>query len=207
MPTSERWIIRPESGSSVSVPADEKELVRIAEEHFADSADQIVAESAAELRYARRDPTGHFVGFESRGETAELLGLLPHPEGGWYRRTWETDIAVTPPGYGGQRPTGTAIYCLLLPGEASRWHRVRSDEIYLWHRGGPLTLWLGGAGAVPDQRPTDHRLGADLAAGERPQLRIPAGTWQRAEPAAGAEVLISCVVSPGFDFADFTVLD
>jgi uncharacterized protein len=50
-------------------------------------------------------------------------------------------------------------------------------------------------------------LGSDLLAGERPQALIPGGTWQSAEPAAGQPVLVSCVVSPGFDFADFRVAD
>jgi predicted cupin superfamily sugar epimerase len=47
----------------------------------------------------------------------------------------------------------------------------------------------------------------DLAAGQQPQLRVPAGVWQSAEPAAGEPVLVSCVVSPGFDFADFRLFE
>jgi predicted cupin superfamily sugar epimerase len=31
-------------------------------------------------------------------------------------------------------------------------------------------------------------------------------TWRAARPAADTEVLVSCVVAPGFDFADFTLL-
>jgi predicted cupin superfamily sugar epimerase len=191
MPTSNGWVLHTLGNNSVAVPAEEKEFVRIAEEHFAASTDQIVAESDSELRYARRDPTGHFVSFESRGNTAEQLDLLPHPEGGWYRRTWETAARVSPAGYVGERPTATAIYFLLRPGESSRWHRVRSDELYLWHRG-ELTVWLDSV---------EYVLGPD-----RPQLLIPGGTWQQAR-AGDTEALISCVVSPGFDFADFAVRD
>lgn len=192
-------------GVLVYDPATE---LHAAEVHFSDAIEQIVAvaESTGAVRYARRDPVGRFISFETRGETAERLDLLPHPEGGWYRRTWTAQTELHPPGYNGVRPTGTAIYFLLLAGEVSRWHRVRSDELYLWHRGGPLTLHLGGQGTTPEEQ-TTALLGPDLATGEVPQLHIPAGTWQRATPATEAEVLCTCVVSPGFDFVDFSVAD
>jgi hypothetical protein len=93
----------------------------------------------------------------------------------------------------------------LGPGEESAWHRVRSDEAWLWHSGGPLLLLDGGDGARPAARARTVTLGPDLAQGEMPQHVIPGGHWQAARPAAGREVLVSCVVAPGFDFADFTL--
>jgi predicted cupin superfamily sugar epimerase len=63
-------------------------------------------------------------------------------------------------------------------------------------------LTLGGRAPIP-AAPTTLLLGPDLAAGQQPQLLIPGGTWQTSVPAGADEVLISCVVSPGFDFADF----
>lgn len=136
--------------------------------------------------------------------TVELLGLLPHPEGGWYRETWRSAVSFQPDGYAGPRAAATGIYFLLRPGERSRWHRVRSDEVWLWHSGGPLTLRFGGFGEapLPDR---DEVLGTDLISGQRPQILIPGGVWQSAEPASDREVLVSCVVAPGFDFADFTL--
>lgn len=129
-------------------------------------------------------------------ELADLLDLEPHPEGGWYRETWRSDVEITPEGYGGTRASATAIYFLLAPGEESRLHRVRSAEIWLWHSGGPLTLEYG------DESVT---LGPDVGAGEQPQVVVPAGAWQAARPAGDQPVLVSCIVSPGFDFADFTM--
>jgi predicted cupin superfamily sugar epimerase len=82
------------------------------------------------------------------------------------------------------------------------WHSVRSDEVWLWHRGGRLTLLLGGDGDGPALERT-ITLGPDVENGEVPQALVPAGTWQAARPAADEEVLVSCIVSPGFDFADF----
>jgi uncharacterized protein len=141
-----------------------------------------------------------------RPPVAEQLDLQPHPEGGWFRETWRSAESCTPAGYSGQRSAATAIYFLLEPGERSRWHVVRSDELWLWHSGGPLTLRLGGNSQTPEDGNV-LVLGSDLLAGQRPQALVPGGMWQSAEPAAGEPVLVSCIVSPGFDFADFRLAD
>jgi uncharacterized protein len=141
----------------------------------------------------------------SRPPLAARLDLAPHPEGGWYRETWRSPVTFSPDGYAGPRSAATAIYFLLHPGERSRWHVVRSDELWLWHRGGPLDLRLGGQGDEPGEE-SPVMLGPDLDAGHRPQALVPGGVWQRAVPAKGEPVLVSCVVAPGFDFADFRLL-
>ena len=147
---------------------------------------------------------------------ARQLDLQPHPEGGWFRETWRSPMTFAPDGYEGTRSVATAIYFLLHPGERSRWHVVRSDELWFWHSGGPLTLRLRG-GAPPGDGlesgpagPTpagvvDVLLGSELRAGQQPQALVPGGTWQCAAPAADEPVLVSCVVAPGFDFADFSL--
>jgi len=146
---------------------------------------------------------------DPRPQLARLLDLAQHPEGGWYRRTYTSGVPVeAPPGGSGVRPAVTLIHYLLLPGERSAWHTVASDEIWLWHRGGPLRLWCAGTGAAPDNADvTSHLLGPAVEDGQRLQTLVPAGTWQSAEPATQEEVLVSCLVSPGFDFADFRLLD
>ncbi|GAA1037492.1 cupin domain-containing protein [Virgisporangium ochraceum] len=132
------------------------------------------------------------------------LGLQPHPEGGWFRETYRSPHSFTPGGYPDARSAATGIYFLLHPGERSRWHVVRSDELWLWHSGGPLELVLGGAGPDPGT-PEPTLLGGDVVAGQRPQVLVPGGVWQSAEPVGGEPVLVSCVVAPGFDYADFTL--
>lgn len=122
----------------------------------------------------------------------DLLGLAPHPEGGWYAETWRDD----PPG--GGRPAGTAIYYLLAAGQRSHWHRVDATEVWHHYAGAPLRL----AVSAGDRSPTTLLLGPDLDAGERPQAVVPAGAWQSAEP-AGAWALMGCTVSPGFTFEGF----
>ncbi|GAA1753956.1 cupin domain-containing protein [Luedemannella helvata] len=130
------------------------------------------------------------------------LGLEPHPEGGWYRRTWASPVTFVPPGYGGARAAATAIYFLLRPGEVSRWHVVRSAELWLWHAGGPLALTLGDA--LPVAR-SEIILGPHVGAGQQPQGIVPGGVWQTATPRGDQPTLVTCVVAPGFDFADWTM--
>nr|WP_106330096.1 cupin domain-containing protein [Actinoplanes italicus] len=135
-------------------------------------------------------------------DLVERLGLRPHPEGGWYRETWRSPVMFEPDGYDGPRHAATAIYFLLHPGERSAWHVVRSAELWFWHSGGPLLLRRGGSGDEPGDG-DEVLLGPDVAAGQEPQVLIPPGVWQAAEPAGDEPVLVSCVVAPGFDFADF----
>ena len=130
---------------------------------------------------------------------AETLDLEPHPEGGWYRETWRSDEGVRTSD-GRDRATATLIHFHLPAGESSAWHRVASDEVWLAHQG-VVTLELGGNGPEPGAGEPET-LGVDPTAGQRPQVAIPAGVWQRTLPSDGA-ALVSCVVSPGFDFADF----
>lgn len=124
----------------------------------------------------------------------EHLNLTPHPEGGHYRQTWVDQ------GSDG-RPTGTCIYFLLKAGERSHWHRVDATEIWLFHAGAPLILSLSDTDAGPS---CDHVLGPDLADGQFPQLIVPTHHWQAART-TGAYTLVSCTVSPGFQFEGFTL--
>jgi len=136
---------------------------------------------------------------------AENLDLAPHPEGGWYRETWRSDLTLgqpaLPPEYTGPRSAGTAILFLLMPGQQSAWHTVRSAELWFHHRGSPLLLEVG----AEQRGATTHLLGSDVIAGEQPQFVVPPGHWQRAVPRDGEPALVSCVVVPGFDFADFAL--
>ncbi|MBK1634132.1 cupin domain-containing protein [Rhodovulum adriaticum] len=126
-------------------------------------------------------------------EIIQALNLSPHPEGGWYRETWRA------PAENGARPAGTAIHYLLEAGQRSHWHRVDADEIWHFHAGGPLELRIAADAAGPARA---HLLGADLGAGQHPQLIVPAHHWQAARP-LGDWVLVGCTVSPGFLFEGF----
>jgi predicted cupin superfamily sugar epimerase len=133
-------------------------------------------------------------------ELKERLGLQPHPERGHYVETYRASLEVSTAA--GPRSASTAIYFLLTDEQnATFLHRLRSDELFHLYEGGPLEVLLLGAegGRVV-------RLGRDLAAGERPQLVIPAGTWFGTElPAGVAYCLWGCTVAPGFSFEDFAL--
>ena len=141
----------------------------------------------------------HDLHMTTRPPLAEQFDLQPHPEGGWYRETFRSATETAFPGYAGPRATATAIYFLLQPGESSAWHVVASDELWLWHAG-VLELILGGDGDDPVE---GERV---LLGPTRPQALVPAGEWQAARPVGDEPVLVSCVVSPGFDYADFRLL-
>jgi predicted cupin superfamily sugar epimerase len=119
------------------------------------------------------------------------LGLQPHPEGGWYRETFRQ------PAPDGGRAMATAILFLLDAGERSHWHRVDAAELWLWHAGSPLALSIADA----DGRRT-LMLGGDVLANQAPQALVPPHAWQAARADAGW-ALVSCIVTPGFDFAGF----
>lgn len=120
------------------------------------------------------------------------LAMQRHPEGGWYAETFRDSA-------GGPRGHSTAIYYLLEKGERSHWHKVTdASEVWLYHAGSPLKLSLSEDG----KSVATHRLGPDVVSGERPQVIVPAGCWQSAEP-TGDFTLVSCTVAPGFTFESF----
>lgn len=124
----------------------------------------------------------------------DRFGLQPHPEGGWFAETWRG-----PPGADG-RSVGTAILFLLQAGEHSHWHHVDATEHWIFNAGAPLLLQLSADGCSI----TDHRLGPEPWSGHRPHVRVEPGVWQGAQ-SLGDWSLVTCTVSPGFDFAGFTL--
>lgn len=130
-----------------------------------------------------------------------MLGLAPHPEGGFYREIWRAPQGVEPGDRRGARSALTSIYFLLPAGAVSRWHRVRSDEIWHHYEGAPLELLLV---RQHEQELARLRLGP-LSDGQAPVHCVPAHTWQAAR-SLGAYTLVGCTVGPGFEFADFEML-
>ncbi|MES2173647.1 MAG: cupin domain-containing protein [Pseudomonadota bacterium] len=124
----------------------------------------------------------------------DRLGLAAHPEGGWYRETWRADSAPE------ERAGGTSILFLLEAHERSHWHRVDADEHWFWHAGAPLIL----STAAPGEPARDLLLGPDILNGQMPQGWVPAHHWQASTP-QGGWTLVSCTVTPGFDFGGFSL--
>ena len=128
-------------------------------------------------------------------ELISTLQLQAHPEGGYYRRLYESSAQLD-----GGRLCGTAIIFLLPAGAVSRWHRVDADELWHFYEGAPLELLL----AEQPDAVRCARLGP-VTIGQLPQRLVPAHAWQAAR-STGAFTLVGCTVTPGFDFAGFQLL-
>lgn len=142
----------------------------------------------------------------ARPALAESLDLAPHPEGGWYRETWRTPSVVAVDRDDGrvERAAATSIYYLLHAGERSRFHRIASDELWVWQGGGTMDVYVLAESADPYVL----RVGPPGVGGVLGQAVVPAGAWFAATPADGSDhVLVACVVAPGFDFADFALAE
>jgi predicted cupin superfamily sugar epimerase len=125
-------------------------------------------------------------------EIIDKLQLQPHPEGGWYRQTFEDEAGAD------GRAHSTAIYFLLEGGKLSAWHRIDAAEAWHWYAGAPLVLAIAEAGGTA----RELRLGPDVLAGEEPQGVVPRGWWQSAR-STGDWSLLGCTVAPGFQFSRF----
>ena len=135
----------------------------------------------------------------------DALGLVPHPERGFYAETYRAAERVTASAHAGERAAATAIYFLVTATDpVTSLHRLQSDEVFHLYEGGPLDILR----LYEDGRWDVGRLGLDLAAGERPQIVVPTGTWFGTELTPGAShCLVGCTVAPGFEFADFELAD
>jgi predicted cupin superfamily sugar epimerase len=130
------------------------------------------------------------------------LKLVPHPEGGYYGEVHRSGLRVQPLDDRPERPALTTIYFLLTAGQVSLWHRVRSDEVWHFYEGDRLLLSSADPGF---ERVTRAVLGPP-GNGTVPVAVVPADCWQAAR-STGAFTLVGCTVGPGFDFADFELLD
>ena len=124
-------------------------------------------------------------------EIIRRLDLKPHPEGGHYRETFRDPRQID------GRAASTAILFLLARGERSHWHRVDAVEVWHYYSGAPLKLSL-----VDGAAEEIIKLGPGIAAGEVPQVTVPARAWQAAE-SLGDWTLVGCTVAPGFSFDGF----
>jgi uncharacterized protein len=132
------------------------------------------------------------------------LHLTRHPEGGYFRRTYQAtekiDKVNLPERFGGPRLFSTAVYYLLPGQEFSAFHRLKSDELWHYYHGSPLTLYVIHPSGLLEKK----KLGPDPDKGEAFQVSVNVGNWFAAEVQDREEyTLVGCTVAPGFDFDDF----
>jgi uncharacterized protein len=134
----------------------------------------------------------------------DRLSLSPHPEGGYYRVTYQSDLTIVqdalPSVFHGDRSASTAIYFLLAELDFSAFHRIASDELWHFYAGSGLIVHV----IDPEGNYSELQLGNAFEAGEVFQAVVKAGCWfaSRLKDPAGF-ALVGCTVAPGFDFADF----
>lgn len=133
----------------------------------------------------------------------EHLHLQAHPEGGFYKETYRASEHIPreglPARFPAARSFSTAIYFLLRAQDRSLFHRIKSDELWHYHAGSALTIYV-----LQEQKLVKHVLGPDIESGQALQVAVPANCWFGAKiDAPQGYALAGCTVAPGFDFADF----
>lgn len=131
------------------------------------------------------------------------LDLHRHPEGGYFKETYRSTIRldgdIKQHGFAHTSDLATSIYFLLPSNDVSLFHRIKSDELWYFHLGSGLTLYV-----LNDNGLSTLKLGPDVANGESFQVVIPANSWFGAKVnTPDSFTLCGCVVAPGFDFVDF----
>jgi uncharacterized protein len=137
----------------------------------------------------------------------DALGLQPHPiEGGYFRETHRSvgsiPAADLPEGYRTEtgRSFGTAIYYLLTPDTFSEMHRLPTEEVFHLYLGGPVRMLQ----LDPDGGGREVIIGADILAGQQPQVVVPPNVWQGSRVEPGVDfALLGATMAPGFDYADY----
>jgi uncharacterized protein len=127
---------------------------------------------------------------------AKKLGLEKHPEGGYFKQTYRSDMMAAIEGFDGPRNISTAIYYMLAGTQFSAFHRLRSDEIWHHHAGGSITLYA----IDRDGKLSKTKIGREGP----PQAIMKAGTWLAAAVNSKKSYgLLGCTMSPGFDYRDW----
>ncbi|MCH1626524.1 cupin domain-containing protein [Fredinandcohnia quinoae] len=128
------------------------------------------------------------------------LGLSPHPEGGFYKSTYESTTFISDSQETNNRKLYTSIYFLLRSNDISHFHRLKSDELWYYHGGSALTVHVIDVNG--DYK--EIKLGLDLEKGEKPQVLVPRNTiFGSSVMEKDTYSLVGCMVSPGFEFEDF----
>ena len=137
-------------------------------------------------------------------EIIKSLDLLPHPEGGYYKETYRSlgniNTNSLDVSYNGKRNYSTCIYFLLTSDGFSAFHKIKQDEIWHFHEGSPIKLHTISEQGIHQE----YMIGTDFSKEQKPQLVVKGNHWFAASiNEENSYALVSCTVSPGFDFSDF----
>ncbi|WP_394871154.1 cupin domain-containing protein [Clostridium butyricum] len=131
------------------------------------------------------------------------LNMIAYPEGGFYKEIYSSEENITSKelrvNFEGSRILWTSIYFLLRDGEVSNFHRLKSDEMWYYHSGSPLTIYM----ISPEGEFITEQLGLNIENGEKPQVLVPKDYIFGSAMNNEGYALVGCMVSPGFEFRDF----
>lgn len=131
------------------------------------------------------------------------LNMISHPEGGFYKEVDVSEENITDKDlnvdFESTRNLWSSIYFLLGHGEVSNFHRLKSDEMWYYHGGSPLTIYM----ISPEGNLIETQLGLNIEKGEKPQVLVPKNYIFGSAMNNEGHALVGCMVSPGFDFKDF----
>lgn len=130
------------------------------------------------------------------------LSLQPHPEGGFYKEVFRSNQQVNRSGESALLQACTSIYYLLEGEDYSGFHRIKSDEIWYFHKGNPLHIHVINAAGVHEVHELSDKPTGSLS------IIVPAGLWFASEvPGKIGYCLVSCAVAPGFEFSEFEMAE
>ncbi|SNS31241.1 hypothetical protein SAMN06295967_10735 [Belliella buryatensis] len=134
-------------------------------------------------------------------ELVAQLDLNPHPEGGFYKEIYRSDLGVNTAS--GERSIMTSIYFLLTSENISKFHQIKSDEMWFYHEGSPLTVHM-----IDESGRYEKIKVGPVGEENKPQQMVPAGViFGSTVDETDSYALVSCVVAPGFDFQDFKLFE
>ncbi|MGI2327012.1 cupin domain-containing protein [Planococcus sp. YIM B11945] len=128
------------------------------------------------------------------------LEMEAHPEGGYFKQSLKSDHIFSPATHPDERSLYTSIYFLLQSEDVSHFHQLLSDEVWYFHAGSSLTIHIIDESGNYRQ----EKLGLNIQNGEKPQVCVKKGSiFGSTVDEKEAYSLVGCMVSPGFEFADF----
>lgn len=134
------------------------------------------------------------------------LNLLPHQEGGYFKEVYRSNEQILksslPDRFSNNRVFSTSIYFMLKKGDFSAFHKIKSDELWHFYDGAPVSIHVINDNGIL----TTYKLGLLPEKNIMPQVTIFANQWFAAE-SMGDFSLVGCTVAPGFDFNDFEIAE
>lgn len=122
------------------------------------------------------------------------LNMEKHIEGGYFKESFRSQDEVNK-----DKKLWSSIYFLLRTGEVSNFHRLKSDELWYYHDGEALTIYI----ITPEGELITKKLGKNIEKGEAPQVLVEKGCIFGSAMNNDGYALVGCMVSPAFQYDEF----